>query len=150
MKKFIIISLLVFTYFTLWSKPLALKVYGFQVPEISQDTNFKEYILVNSHGCSAAIIVGADMIAVGVTADEFDKIQFVQKDQEWSVESDSLPLPVNIRNVSSIYLYDSSSLTDVKKDTSFQQLRDTADFLGQAEKNGYIIWKYHIPQGANK
>jgi len=152
MKKRLLIILWVFACFILWAKPTPINVYGYQKMEIQQEISLEALFDSSIPSTQAALIIGADSIAVGVTADEFDKINFKYKQKKWYVVSDSLPEPVNIRNVSSIYLYYpfKPRSTTEPNESNFQDIREQADFLGQAEKNGYRVWKYHVHRGVDK
>ncbi len=153
MKKLVVIILITFALLLLWSKPLPLYIDGSQNPMIIHNTNLGDFVQTQIPFVKAALIVGSDSIAVGVTADEFGMISLKYENNEWFVENDSLPSPANIRDISKIYLYNPfASVTSSSDSNRFQftDIRNNADFLGQAEKNGYIIWKYRIHQGVNK
>jgi hypothetical protein len=149
--KLIFIVLILIICFSLFAKPLPVLGFNLQLPMIEKDITLSDYINNQLPLVRAALIVGADSIAVGVTENEFNKIHIVNKNAKWDVVSDSLPLPVNIKNVRKIYLYYPYIVPENSKGTNstrFQDVRDKADFLGQAEKNNYIVWKYRIHEGA--
>jgi hypothetical protein len=154
MKSLIFAVLLSLLCFILLAKPLPVYVYGSETRMMTKSINLSDYINEQVPEMTAALIIGADSIAVGVTLDEFDKISLRYEQNEWSVESNLLPSPTNIRNISSIYLYDpfSPAVTSCMESNQprFQDIRSNADFLGQAEKNGYIIWKYRVRKGVDK
>ncbi|HPT72106.1 MAG TPA: hypothetical protein PLE74_07470 [Candidatus Cloacimonadota bacterium] len=146
MKRIAIILSLLYC-ISLFAEPLSVYIPSKQLPSLTQSTNFQEYITTNQPTAVGALIVGDDQTAVGITENEFSLLNLNYDKKVWNATSDVLPLPVNIHHISCIYLYVSNECTTNPK---FQELRDKSEFLGQAEKNGYIIWKYKLPKGIKK
>ena len=153
MKRLLLLSLFfILSVTALFPAPLAVYLAGKEINPVTMSQDLSGYVKQNQLAVTAALIVGKDRIAVGVTEDEFKEVMLQPKGKKWNSISEKLPSPANIDDIDFIYLF-LPSISKPATDSriySFQELRDSAEFLGRAEKNGMIIWKYKLLNGVFK
>jgi hypothetical protein len=143
MKQYLFLLVLLTLSLICWGKPLTIFSQAKSASFIDKEQTLAEIVHTTPGGYKAALLVGADSTAVGVTEDAFSHIHLLKdKNNGWIVQSDSLPPVVNIRNVKEVYLSGSTGANP-----RFVKIRNAADFLGQSLKNGFLAYKYRLRKG---
>jgi len=114
--------------------------------------NFATSIYEKLPLCDEVLVIGKDGTAVRIPANAFEMVNYSLKNGIWNLTSTKLPPVCNIRNIKEICIKQSPAKYSVliKNDSyireysPFMFILNNFKFLGESEKNGYILKKYKL------